>query len=123
MARWLKRGLDEVKRREIDHRIRETVERAISDIDARGDAAVREMSVRFDRWDRDNYRLSPQEIDDCLNQLAPGDTVYLSRLSAAIQDVPGVVAVTVTVPAADVTTAVDALSVELAQMGTVTLAV
>ena len=58
-----------------------------------------------------------------VDQLAPGDTVYLSRLSAAIQDVPGVVAVTVTVPAADVTTAVDALSVELAQMGTVTLAV
>lgn len=58
-----------------------------------------------------------------VDQLAPGDTVYLSRLSAAIQDVPGVVAVTVTVPAADVTTTVDALSVELAQMGTVTLAV
>lgn len=58
-----------------------------------------------------------------VDQLAPGDTVYLSRLSAAIQDVPGVVAVTVTAPAADVTTTVDALNVELAQMSVVTLAV
>lgn len=58
-----------------------------------------------------------------VDQLAPGDTVYRSRLAAAIQDVPGVVTVTVTVPAADVVTAVDALSVELAQMGSVTLAV
>lgn len=58
-----------------------------------------------------------------VDELAPGETVHFSRLSAAIQDVPGVVAVTVTAPAGNVTTTVNALHVELAQMGTVTLAV
>ena len=58
-----------------------------------------------------------------VDQLAPGDTVYLSRLSAAIQDVPGVVNVVITSPLADVHTAVNALSLELAQMGTLTLGV
>lgn len=58
-----------------------------------------------------------------VDQLAPGDTVYLSRLSAAIQDVPGVVNVVITSPVADVDTSVDALHLELAQMGTLTLGV
>lgn len=62
-------------------------------------------------------------ISAYIAQLAPGDTVYKSRISAAIQDVPGVVNVVVTAPAADVVTAVDALHLELAQMGSVTLAV
>lgn len=56
-------------------------------------------------------------------QLAPGDTVYRSRLSAAIQDVPGVVAVDLTAPATDVATTVDSLNLELAELGTVTLSV
>lgn len=58
-----------------------------------------------------------------MTQLAPGDTVYRSRLSASIQDVPGVVAVALTAPAADVPTTVDSLSLELAKLGTVTLSV
>lgn len=58
-----------------------------------------------------------------VDQIEPGGTVYLSRLSAAIQDVPGVMTVTVTAPAADVVTTVDLMTVELAQMGAVTLAV
>lgn len=56
-----------------------------------------------------------------VQSLAPGATVYRSRLIAAIQDVPGVVTVDVTTPAADVETTVDALTVELAELGTVTL--
>lgn len=58
-----------------------------------------------------------------IDTLAPGDTVYLSRLIAAIQDVPGVTAVTLTAPAADVTTSIVSPDLELAELGTVTLAV
>ncbi|WAC71110.1 baseplate J/gp47 family protein [Roseateles sp. SL47] len=58
-----------------------------------------------------------------VDQLAPGDTVYLSRLSAAIQDVPGVVNVVITAPVANVETSVNVLHLELAQMGTLTLGV
>ena len=73
MAQWLKRGLDESERREIDANVRKTVEEAIRQVEQEGDAAVRAMSVKFDGWDRDDYRLSASEIQDCMDQLAPGD--------------------------------------------------
>jgi sulfopropanediol 3-dehydrogenase len=44
-----------------------------ADIKARGDAAVRELSIRFDKWDRQNFRLSEGEIQACLDQLTPRD--------------------------------------------------
>ena len=55
--------------------------------------------------------------------LTPGDTVYRSRLIAAIQDLSGVVAVDLTAPAANVDTTVNALLLELATPGTVVLGV
>jgi sulfopropanediol 3-dehydrogenase len=73
MARWLKRGIDDSERRAIDNQVRKTVEDAISDVEARGDAAIREMSVRFDKWDREDYRLSEQEVEACLGKLSKGD--------------------------------------------------
>jgi sulfopropanediol 3-dehydrogenase len=53
--------------------VRATVEAAIADVERRGDAAVREMSVRFDRWDREDYRLTPAEIEACIGELRPQD--------------------------------------------------
>ena len=73
MARWLKRGIDEAERRDIDRSVRDTVEEVIRLIERDGDAAVRALSVKFDAWDRDDYRLSPSEIEACLAQLTPGD--------------------------------------------------
>ncbi len=73
MARWLKRGLDDSERREINVVVRQTVEEVIGRVEREGDAAVRAMSIKFDGWDRDDYRLSRSEIEACLDQLAPGD--------------------------------------------------
>ncbi|HEY7383896.1 MAG TPA: histidinol dehydrogenase [Beijerinckiaceae bacterium] len=70
MARWLKRGRDADAIAEEDARIRATVEGVLADIAARGDAAVRELSVKFDRWDRADYRLTDAEIRDCMGQLS-----------------------------------------------------
>ncbi|MGW5446384.1 histidinol dehydrogenase [Streptomyces asiaticus] len=36
----------------------------ISDIRSRGDAAVREYSARFDRWEPESFRLSAEEIEE-----------------------------------------------------------
>ena len=69
MARWLKEGLDETRRRDMDTKVRGIVEAALDDIEARGDAAVREMSAKFDGWERDDYRLTESEIQDCLDQI------------------------------------------------------
>ncbi|MFC4174010.1 histidinol dehydrogenase [Microvirga sp. GCM10011540] len=70
MARWLKRGRDAEAIAEDDAKIRATVEGILDDIARRGDAAVRELSAKFDRWDRSDYRLTDQEIRDCLSELS-----------------------------------------------------
>jgi sulfopropanediol 3-dehydrogenase len=71
MARYLKRGRDAALRAEDAAKVRATVEGILADIGSRGDAAVRELSVKFDRWDRADYRLTDAEIRDCLSQLSP----------------------------------------------------
>lgn len=73
MAVWLKQGAapEVVKNAQIQ--VRETVENILADIEARGDAAVRELSFKFDKLERDNFRLSEQEIEACLSQLSKRD--------------------------------------------------
>jgi sulfopropanediol 3-dehydrogenase len=73
MARYLKRGRDVEAVAAADAKVRASVESILGDIAARGDAAVRELSVKFDKWDRDDYRLTDQEIQDCLSQLSQRD--------------------------------------------------
>lgn len=73
MATWLKRGARAGERAALDRKVRDTVEAVLTDIEARGDAAVRELSIKFDGWDRDNYALSDQEKQECLDQLSSQD--------------------------------------------------
>jgi len=73
MANWLKRGKDVAARAEADRQVRITVEGILADVDKRGDAAVRELSRKFDNWDRDDFRLSKAEIDACMAQLSDQD--------------------------------------------------
>ncbi|HEX2525448.1 MAG TPA: histidinol dehydrogenase [Geminicoccus sp.] len=70
MARWLKEGRDPNAAAQDDAAVRGVVETILADIAKGGDAAVRAMSVKFDGWDRDDYRLTDQEIRDCLGQLS-----------------------------------------------------
>jgi sulfopropanediol 3-dehydrogenase len=70
MARYLKRGRDAALRAEDDSRVRATVEAILADIEKRGDAAVRELSIKFDHWDREDFRLTDAEIKDCMSQLS-----------------------------------------------------
>ncbi|MGN6286390.1 MAG: histidinol dehydrogenase [Afipia sp.] len=70
MAKHLKRGRDAAQRAEDDSKVRATVEGILADIEKRGDEAVRELSVKFDQWDRKDYRLTDAEIKDCLSQLS-----------------------------------------------------
>ena len=73
MAEYLKRGATAAAKAEDDRRVRDTVEGILADIAMRGDAAVRELSIKFDRWDRDSYRLTSGEIQDCIDQLSGQD--------------------------------------------------
>jgi len=71
MAVYLKRGATAEAKADADRKVRDIVEAALADIEKRGDAAVREMSIKFDGWDRDDYRLTQAEIDACVDSLSP----------------------------------------------------
>lgn len=73
MAKWLKRGAAAEVRADRDRQVRDTVEGILADIETRGDAAVRELSIRFDKWDRESYRLTDAEIQACIDQLSAQD--------------------------------------------------
>jgi sulfopropanediol 3-dehydrogenase len=70
---YLKRGKPEADRAEDDAKVRAAVEAILNDIEARGDAAVREHSERFDNYAPASFRLSPEEIDALIAEVAPRD--------------------------------------------------
>ncbi len=86
MAEWLKRGAATQSRASDDRMVRETVEKILADIETRGDAAVRELSIKFDRWDREDYRLSPSEIQDCIDQLSGQDLKDIEFAQAQVRN-------------------------------------
>lgn len=70
MAEFLKRGRSAELRAEDAAKVRATVEGILGDIEKRGDEAVRELSVRFDGWDRKDFRLTDAEIRNCMSELS-----------------------------------------------------
>jgi sulfopropanediol 3-dehydrogenase len=49
--------------------VRRVVEEMIADISTRGDAALHDYSMKFDKWDPSHFRLTQQQIDACLAEL------------------------------------------------------
>jgi sulfopropanediol 3-dehydrogenase len=70
---WLKQGKPESERAAEDAQTRATVESVLADIAARGDAAVRDLSAKFDRYSPPAFRLTPSEIDAAMQKVAPRD--------------------------------------------------
>lgn len=70
---WLKRGKPEAERAADDAQVRATVESVLADISARGDAAVRDLSVKFDKYDPPAFRLTASEIEAAVQKVAPRD--------------------------------------------------
>src|ERR1700761_5591150 len=69
MIRVLKQGATEGEKTEADRKVRQTVEAILEDISSRGDAAVRDLSVRFDKWEPPAFRLRPDEIQSLMDSL------------------------------------------------------
>lgn len=69
MAIWLKQAAAKAERQQQQQQVRSDVETVLAHIEARGDDAVRELSIKFDGFARDDFRLTPQEINACLQQL------------------------------------------------------
>ena len=69
MIRVLKHGATEAEKTEADRKVRQTVEAILDDIGTRGDAAVRELSAKFDKWEPASFRLSADDIQALMDSL------------------------------------------------------
>ena len=69
MIQVLKHGATETEKAEADRKVRQTVESILEDIAARGDAAVRDLSAKFDNWTPPSFRLRPDEITSLIATL------------------------------------------------------
>ena len=67
---YLKRGKPAAERAEDDARTRSVVETTLADIETRGDAAVRDLSAKFDGYAPDSFRLSLAEIEALMAELS-----------------------------------------------------
>jgi len=67
---YLKRGKPEAARADDDAKVRGLVETVLADIAARGDAAVRELSARFDKYEPASFRLSASEISAAIQKVS-----------------------------------------------------
>ncbi|MFY0595586.1 MAG: histidinol dehydrogenase [Cognatishimia sp.] len=67
---YLKRGKPEADRAEDDAKTRAVVEATLKDIETRGDAAVRELSEKFDNYSPESFRLSQEQIDTLIASLS-----------------------------------------------------
>lgn len=68
---YLKSGKPATERADDDAKTRAAVEAILADIEARGDAAVRELSEKFDGYSPQSYRLSLAEIESLIAELSP----------------------------------------------------
>ncbi|MEN0041282.1 MAG: histidinol dehydrogenase [Pseudomonadota bacterium] len=71
--RHLKTARSEEDRRDDDAKVRASVESILKEIETRGDAAVRELSEKFDNYSPENFRLSDSEIEAAMQKVSTRD--------------------------------------------------
>ena len=71
--RYLKTGKPEAERQEDDAKVRGIVETTLKDIEVRGDAAIRDLSAKFDNYSPPSFRLSQSEIDAAMSKVGQRD--------------------------------------------------
>jgi sulfopropanediol 3-dehydrogenase len=86
MARHLKTAKGAAERAEADSAVRHTVEGILADIEKRGDAAVRELSEKFDHWSPTSFRLSEAEIERAMAALSPRELEDIRFAQAQVRN-------------------------------------
>jgi sulfopropanediol 3-dehydrogenase len=86
MPRYLKRGMDASAIKAADAKVRETVETILADVETRRDAAVRELSQKFDNWAPANFKLTEQEIERAIGQVAKRDLDDIKFAQAQVRN-------------------------------------
>ncbi|WP_373635686.1 histidinol dehydrogenase [Yoonia sp. SS1-5] len=70
---YIKSGKPEAERAEDDAKVRKIVENTLADIADRGDAAVRDLSEKFDKYSPSSFRLTQSEIDAAMSKVTTRD--------------------------------------------------
>ena len=74
MKRVLKKGISSEASKSDADKVKKIVEGILSNIDQRGDSAVRELSDKFDKWTPQSFRLTDKQILACIDSL-PASTI------------------------------------------------
>ena len=69
MKRVIKKGITYAESKDADAKVRAIVEGMLNDITERGDAAVRELSARLDKWSPESFKLSDEQIENIVADL------------------------------------------------------
>ncbi|KKX33372.1 histidinol dehydrogenase [Rhizobium sp. LC145] len=83
---YLKRGKPDTLRIEENTQVRSVVEGILSDIEMRGDAAIRELSAKFDKYMPVSFRLSDGDIDALMNRVSPRDMADIKFAQAQVRN-------------------------------------
>jgi sulfopropanediol 3-dehydrogenase len=86
MARFLKRGQDASAIEAADAKVRATVEGILDDVKARGDAAIRDLSKQFDKWEPKSFRLSDADIEKAIGQVSKRDLDDIKFAQAQVRN-------------------------------------
>ncbi|WP_281968192.1 histidinol dehydrogenase [Roseovarius nanhaiticus] len=82
---YLKRGKSEAERSEDDTKVRGIVEATLADIEARGDAAIRALSEKFDGYAPDDFRLTPSQIEAAMQKVTAREMEDIKFAQAQIR--------------------------------------
>jgi sulfopropanediol 3-dehydrogenase len=69
-----------------DAKVRETVESILAQVDERKDAAIRELSEKFDKWSPKDFHLTPQEIERAIAQVPKRDLEDIKFAQAQVRN-------------------------------------
>ncbi|MYD09183.1 MAG: histidinol dehydrogenase [Chloroflexi bacterium] len=68
-VRYIKRGKTVEQKADADAQVQEVVRGILADISQRKDEAVRELSLKFDNWNPDDFKLSPAQVQQVIDGL------------------------------------------------------
>ena len=86
MARILKRGMDASEIKAADAKVRATVEGILAQVEDRKDVAIRELSQKFDNWSPPSFKLTPQEVERAMSQVAKRDLDDIKFAQAQVRN-------------------------------------
>jgi sulfopropanediol 3-dehydrogenase len=86
MATFLKRRIDKTITDANAANVFRTVESILQDVAARGDAAVRELSEKFDKWSPPSFRLSRGDLDTIVGKVPPSTIADIKFAQAQIRN-------------------------------------